>query len=143
MDASIRHRERARRAQRIEPPVRELVLGPLSIDFVGRIVELDGTRLELAKREFDLLAYLATKPNRVVSREELMDVVWGVALRDDRTIDTHMYRLRSKIEADSTHPELIVTVRGVGFLLRDQSEADRRAPGELEPVAAQPNRPLT
>ena len=143
VEAAIRHRDRARRAQSVEPEMRELVVGPLTVDFVARIVELDGKRVELAKREFDLLAYLATKPNRVVSREELMEAVWGIELRDDRTIDTHMYRLRSKIEADSTHPELIVTVRGVGFLLRDQAEPDRRSPGGREPVAAQPKRPLT
>jgi two-component system response regulator RegX3 len=144
IDAALRHRERARKAEGRprEFPV-AVQVGPFRIDFVGRTVEIHGQRVELSRKEFDLLAHLATTPGRVCTREELMDEVWGTETADDRTLDTHMYRLRTKLEKDSAHPKWIVTVRGVGFLLNDGLRGVRADAGDETDGAAQPNRPLT
>jgi len=132
MEAATRHRERARRAE--GQPLKDhdpIEIGALRIDCVARIVEVAGKRVDLSRKEFDLLAHLATVPGRVCSREELMEEVWGATtpdeMTDDRTLDTHMYRLRSKLEKDPAHPCWIVTVRGVGFLMNDGRRGPQRA----------------
>jgi two-component system response regulator RegX3 len=132
MEAAMRHRERARRPEgqpvQVQDPIE---IGVLRIDFDARIVEVAGKRVDLSRKEFDLLAHLATVPGRVCSREWLMEEVWGVTtpdeMTDDRTLDTHMYRLRSKLEKDPAHPCWIVTVRGVGFLMNDGRRGPHRA----------------
>jgi DNA-binding response OmpR family regulator len=142
MEAAMRHRERARRVEGRPKYVPEAVeIGPYRIDFPARTVEMGGVRVDLSRKEFDLLAHLAMVPGRVCTREELMDEVFGNEGADDRTLDTHMYRLRAKLEVDPARPSWIVTVRGVGFLLNDGRRGNRAA--EEESVEAQPNRPLT
>jgi DNA-binding response OmpR family regulator len=123
IDATFRHRYQASNIERLSLPRDDLDLGPLHISFDARTVDINGTRIALSRKEFDLIAALASRPGRVYTREELMETVWSSESADDRTLDTHMYRLRSKVERDARHPELIVTVRGVGFLLNDKLSA--------------------
>jgi DNA-binding response OmpR family regulator len=95
-----------------------LAIGPLSIDTAGRQVSMDGQPLSLTAREFDLLLHFARHPGRVFSRAQLLDSVWGYGHDGyEHTVNSHINRLRSKIEPDPAQPELIVTVWGVGYKL--------------------------
>jgi DNA-binding response OmpR family regulator len=94
--------------------------GELSIDFEKRSVVVRGESARLTYVEFEILAALARAPGRVFSRTMLLERVWGdAAYRDPRTIDVHIRHLREKLEQESKTPELILTVRGVGYRFRD------------------------
>ena len=95
----------------------DVTLGRLRIDAERREISLDGMPLALTAREHDLLAYLARRPGRTVSRELLLADVWGWTIGDVSTITVHVRRLREKIEADAGAPEIIATVWGVGYRL--------------------------
>ncbi len=83
----------------------------------GRVLR-NGQEVSLTKTEFQLLSHLAQHPNRVWSRDQLLEHVWGYAYQGDgRLVDTHIARLRSKVEVDPANPELIQTVRGLGYRL--------------------------
>ena len=107
--------------QRAGGPERSsLERGPLRVDLGRRSVEVDGRPVELTYVEFEILAALAAEPGRVLSRGALLDRVWGdSSYRDPRTVDVHIRHLREKIERDAHEPELILTVRGVGYRLED------------------------
>jgi DNA-binding response OmpR family regulator len=95
--------------------------GELRIDFEKRQVEIRGEPAGLTYVEFEILAALARAPGRVFSRTQLLERVWGDAsYRDPRTVDVHIRHLREKLEHDPKHPELIFTVRGVGYRFRDK-----------------------
>ncbi len=88
----------------------------LTIDIGRRQVSVDGKRVELRHREFDLLAYLASRPGRPFTRDALLTDVWGYDyLGDSRTVDVHIRWLRMKIEREPSHPTRLVTTRGVGY----------------------------
>jgi two-component system response regulator RegX3 len=90
--------------------------GTVRVDFVRREVTVAGVHTHLSRREFDLLAVLLSPPRRVRTRDELIDLLWPDRyLSDSRTLDTHVHRLRAKLEPEPTEPRFIVTVRGVGF----------------------------
>jgi two-component system response regulator RegX3 len=92
--------------------------GDLHIDFVRRTVSRRGQEVELSRKEFDLLALFATRLGQVVTREVCLDTLWwGLELSDTRTLDTHVKRLRQKIEDDPANPRHLITIRGVGFRL--------------------------
>jgi DNA-binding response OmpR family regulator len=94
--------------------------GDLQIDFEKRSVVVRGAPAQLTYVEFEILAALARAPGRVFSRTMLLERVWGDAsYRDPRTIDVHIRHLREKLEAEPKTPELILTVRGVGYRFRD------------------------
>ena len=94
----------------------ELRLGSLVIDIAGRTVSRDRTDIPLTRTEFDLLTELARHAGQVLSRDVLLDRVWGYDyLGDSRLVDVAIQRLRAKIEADPATPELIHTVRGAGY----------------------------
>jgi two-component system response regulator RegX3 len=100
----------------VEPGRRDVRFGPASVDFVRREVSVGGERVHLSRREFDLLAVLLSPARQVRTREELIDLLWpDRTLADSRTLDTHIHRLRTKLEPDPAAPCYIVTVRGVGF----------------------------
>jgi len=104
-----------------------VVAGPVHVDFARRVVSVDGDAVHLSRREFDLLALLLSPPGQVRTREELIDRLWsGRDLADTRTLDTHIRRLRVKLERDPARPQYLVTVRGVGFRF------DAEGRGELE-----------
>jgi two-component system response regulator MtrA len=106
----------ALRRRRPTEPAAAIRLGALSIDLGGRTVERDGRQLPLTRTEFDLLAELAVRPGQVLSRDVLLDHVWGYDfLGDSRLVDVAIGRLRTKIEADPAAPRLVLTVRGVGY----------------------------
>jgi two-component system, OmpR family, alkaline phosphatase synthesis response regulator PhoP len=88
----------------------------LKMDFDTYQVFVDGKRHELALREFELLRFFVEHPMRVYSREQLLDLVWGRdTFVEPRTVDVHVRRLRQHIEKDDSNPELILTVRSVGY----------------------------
>ncbi len=88
----------------------------LEIDLARRTVEVDGRPVSLTYVEFEILRTMAARPGRVYSRQALLEALWGdYAYREPRTIDVHVRHLREKLEADAKEPELILTVRGVGY----------------------------
>jgi two-component system alkaline phosphatase synthesis response regulator PhoP len=90
--------------------------GRLKMDFDTYQVFVDGKRHELALREFELLRFFVEHPMRVYSREQLLDLVWGRdTFVEPRTVDVHVRRLRQHVEKDDANPELILTVRSVGY----------------------------
>jgi two-component system response regulator RegX3 len=92
--------------------------GDLRIDVVRRTVTKQGVEIELSRKEFDLLALFASRLGQVVTREQCLDTLWwGLELADTRTLDTHVKRLRQKIESDPATPRHLLTIRGVGFRL--------------------------
>jgi two-component system response regulator RegX3 len=90
--------------------------GPIRVDFARRVVTTNDRPVHLSRREFDLLALLLSPLGQVRTRDELIDRLWsGRDLADTRTLDTHVRRLRVKLERDPARPQYLVTVRGVGF----------------------------
>jgi two-component system, OmpR family, response regulator RegX3 len=103
--------------------------GPVRADFAKRVVIAGGKTVHLSRREFDLLAMLLSPPGQVRTRDELIDRLWsGRDLADTRTLDTHVRRLRVKLERDPARPQYLVTVRGVGF----RFDAEGRGEPELD-----------
>jgi two-component system, OmpR family, response regulator RegX3 len=95
-----------------------ITFGDLRIDFTRRTVTRKTQEVELSRKEFDLLALFATHLGQVVTREVCLDTLWwGLELSDTRTLDTHVKRLRQKIENDPASPRHLITIRGVGFRL--------------------------
>ena len=118
------------------PRVRQVYeMGRLRIDFDAYEVFVDDQRVHLFLREFELLCFFVQAPNRVFDRAQIIQLVWGRDSGiDPRTIDVHVRRLRMRIERDAAHPELIVTVRGVGY------KFDERALGRREDGVASEQR---
>ena len=93
-----------------------LTIGDVHIDVAGHQVTRGGRTVNLTPLEFDLLVCLARKPWQVFSREVLLEQVWGYRhAADTRLVNVHVQRLRSKVEHDPENPEIVVTVRGVGY----------------------------
>lgn len=129
LELAARVRAILRRVENLQKPAAQnptgneaIQAGPISIDPSRRHVTLDGEAVELTAREFDLLEYFARHPGRVFRRAELLDRVWGYGHEGyEHTVNSHINRLRSKIEGDPSHPEVIVTVWGVGYKFADQA----------------------
>jgi len=93
-----------------------LTIGDLAIDVQAHQVTRAGKQIALTRLEFDLLVALAKEPGRVFTRDALLSEVWGYRhSTDTRLVNVHVQRLRSKIEHDAEHPEIVVTIRGVGY----------------------------
>jgi DNA-binding response OmpR family regulator len=93
--------------------------GRVRLDRTGRVVKVDGDRVDMTFSEFELLSKLIANPGRVFSRLELLRAIWGdSAYRDPRGIDVHVRHLREKLEEVPDQPTLIVTVRGAGYRLQ-------------------------
>ena len=105
------------RVRRFDSTTHEtLKIGDLTIDVAGHVVSRDEETISLTPLEFDLLLCLARKPWQVFTREVLLEQVWGYRhAADTRLVNVHVQRLRSKVEHDPEHPEIVVTVRGVGY----------------------------
>ncbi len=117
--AALRRAEMSRPAQ-TAPDEAPLQVGELRIDFPKRSVRVRGDDAQLTYVEFEILSVLARAPGRVFTRDMLLARIWGdSAYRDPRTIDVHIRHLREKLERDPREPELIFTVRGVGYQFRD------------------------
>ncbi len=104
----------------IEPDLapQTLEVGPVRMDVERHTVTVDGTDVRLPLKEFELLEMLLRNPGRVLTRGQLIDRVWGSDyVGDTKTLDVHVKRLRSKLEADPAEPKLLTTVRGLGYKL--------------------------
>ena len=109
-------RIRARVRRNSPEPQESLTIGDLGIDVAGHSVTRFGQPINLTPLEFDLLVCLARKPWQVFTREVLLEQVWGYRhAADTRLVNVHVQRLRSKVEHDPENPEIVVTVRGVGY----------------------------
>lgn len=96
-------------------------VGELMIDCVSREVRINGRPVALTAREFDLLAHFARNPGRAFTRMQLLDAVWGTSFEGyEHNVNTHINRLRSKIEIDPANPRYVLTVRGVGYRFTDE-----------------------
>lgn len=115
LDARIR--AVLRRATSVDPEP-TWVVGGLAVDTRSREASIDGRELELSPREFELLAYLASQPGRVVTKRELLTEVWRLPYGGaDKTVDVHLSWLRRKLGETAQAPRYLVTVRGVGVKL--------------------------
>jgi two-component system response regulator MtrA len=115
-----RIRAQLRRGRGGETPAERLMIGPnhnqITIDVPAHTVTRNGEEVKLTPLEFDLLIALARKPRQVFTREVLLEQVWGYRhSADTRLVNVHVQRLRAKIEPDPERPEIILTVRGVGY----------------------------
>jgi two-component system response regulator MtrA len=109
-----RIRARVRRTE--TEPAEQLSIGDVEIDVPAHQVTRAGEQIALTPLEFDLLVALARKPRQVFTREVLLEQVWGYRhAADTRLVNVHVQRLRSKVERDPEHPEVVLTVRGVGY----------------------------
>jgi len=110
------------RVRRLDANSQEnLTIGDVTIDVAGHSVSRDGQPISLTPLEFDLLVCLARKPWQVFTREVLLEQVWGYRhAADTRLVNVHVQRLRSKVEHDPENPEIVVTVRGVGYKAGNQ-----------------------
>jgi DNA-binding response OmpR family regulator len=98
-------------------------IGELTVDFEKRKVTLRNTVVELTVKEFDLLGLFVRNPGRAYTRAEILDLVWGYQFEGyEHTVNTHINRLRNKIEADPAHPRYMKTVWGVGYRFAEISE---------------------
>jgi DNA-binding response OmpR family regulator len=108
-----------RRTHPSPPPRDRIEVGSLVVDAVQHEVRRNGAPLTLTAREFELLWFLASNPNRVFSRDQLMASVWGYsAALDTGTVTVHIRRLREKLEEDPSEPRLLETIWGVGYRFR-------------------------
>jgi DNA-binding response OmpR family regulator len=118
-ELSARIRALLRRVRSTDPNMPRLVFGELEIAPEEGVVRKNGEELHLTKTEFRLLVELAQNPGRVLSREALLERVWGYGyFGDGRLVDVHVRRLRTKVEGDAANPRHVVTVRGLGYKLQ-------------------------
>ena len=105
------------REQRADAGV--ITIGELVIDRTHYLVTKSGEPIELSKKDYDFIAFLAVNVGKAYSREQLLEEIWGYDeyYGDIRTVDVTVFRIRSKIEADPSHPEYLMTKRGVGYYL--------------------------
>jgi DNA-binding response OmpR family regulator len=97
----------------------ELTIGSISLDLDSRNAYKSGQLVELTAKEFDVIEFLMRNPNRVYSRENLLDTIWAYEYRSDiRTVDVHIRRLREKLEENPAEPNYIMTKWGVGYYFR-------------------------
>ena len=102
-----------------ETPSKELSIGTITLDLDARNAYRSGVLADLTAKEFDLIEFLMRNPNRVYSREALLDTIWAYEYRSDiRTVDVHIRRLREKLEENPAEPKYIMTKWGVGYYFR-------------------------
>jgi DNA-binding response OmpR family regulator len=118
-ELSARVRALLRRATRSDSGPANPTFGDIEVKPDAGTVRVGGADVSLTKTEFKLLCELAQNPGRLLTREVLLDRVWGYGyFGDGRLVDVHVRRLRTKVEKDPTHPRHIVTVRGLGYKLQ-------------------------
>ncbi len=97
-----------------------LAVSGVSLDRMTRRVDIEGKKIELTVKEYDIMDLLLSNPGRVYSRDDLLDLIWGYDYPGDaRTVDVHVRRLREKIEADPAQPKYILTKWGVGYYFKN------------------------
>ncbi len=119
LELKARIRAWLRRTARQEEQKEEISCDSIRLDNVSRNAYKDGKLTELTAKEFDLVDLLMRNPNRVYSRENLLDIIWGYEFRGDiRTVDVHIRRIREKLEHNPAEPEHIMTKWGVGYYFK-------------------------
>jgi DNA-binding response OmpR family regulator len=119
-ELSARIRAVLRRGEQVGAPLPPLVdLGAVRVDLAGHRVLRDGVDVPMKPKVFELLAFLLRNAGQVISRDQLLERVWGYDYAGEtRTVDVHVHWLRSAVEPDPARPALIQTVRGIGYVLR-------------------------
>ena len=110
-----RARAAMRRGPEPEPEESAIEVGEVRLDPTGYVVTLEGQRVDMTRKEFELLRLLMTNAGQTVPRRVLIERVWGWDSTEGKTLDTHIRRIRAKIETDPSNPTRIVTVRKVGY----------------------------
>ncbi|MBQ3583300.1 MAG: response regulator transcription factor [Lachnospiraceae bacterium] len=111
---------RSTKTKMVEQNNRLIIKGDLRIDVEGRSVKINEKEINLTAKEFDLLELLVMNPNKVYSREKLLNIVWGYEYPGDvRTVDVHIRRLREKIESNPSEPKYVFTKWGVGYFFKE------------------------
>ena len=120
LELKARIRALLRRSGAVEKvPANELTIGSITLDLDARNAYAGGRHVELTAKEFDVIEFLMRNPNRVYSRENLLDTIWAYEYRSDiRTVDVHIRRLREKLEENPAEPKYIMTKWGVGYYFR-------------------------
>lgn len=119
LELKARIRALLRRSGGYEQQRSRITVGALTVDTQERNVYKDGVLVDLTAREFDVLELLIRNPNRVYSRENLLDLIWGYEYHSDiRTVDVHIRRIREKLETVPAEPEYIMTKWGVGYYFK-------------------------
>ncbi len=119
LTARVRAALRRQAATALPPPAGAVPTGAVRIDPALREVTVHGQLVDLSRKEFDLLALLMERPGHVVARATCMERLWPSRRHSDsRTLDTHVKRLRKKLEPEPAHPRHLLTVRGVGYRFR-------------------------
>ncbi|MFR5684055.1 MAG: response regulator [Clostridia bacterium] len=115
--SSVKVEEKEKRAV----AANEITVGDLSLDLDKFEVKVRGEIIDLTLREFEVLKYLASQPGQVVTREILLEKVWGYEYYGDiRTVDVTVRRIREKIEKDTSNPKILITKRGVGYYIAEK-----------------------
>ena len=119
LELKARIRALLRRAGPRETKPEQVTAGAIRLDLVSRNAYRDGVLADLTAKEFDLVDLLIRNPNRVYSRENLLDLIWGYDYQGDiRTVDVHIRRIREKLERNPAEPEHIMTKWGVGYYFK-------------------------
>ena len=120
LELKARIRALLRRAsQTVEGTINKLSIGSITLDLDGRNAYRSGVPVDLTAKEFDVIEFLMRNPNRVYSREALLDTVWLYEYRSDiRTVDVHIRRIREKLEENPADPQYIMTKWGVGYYFK-------------------------
>ena len=119
LELKARIRALLRRSGGYETKHDRITVGAITVDTRERNVYKDGVAVDLTSREFDVVELLIRNPNRVYSRENLLDMIWGYEYRSDiRTVDVHIRRIREKLETVPASPEYIMTKWGVGYYFK-------------------------
>lgn len=121
----IRRTEAIREEKQPESSIVELTCGQLFMNLEKRKVLLNGRNIELTAKEFDLLALFMANPGKAYTRENLLNIVWGYQFTGyEHTVNSHINRLRAKIESDPSNPRFIKTVWGVGYKFAELEEME-------------------
>ena len=112
-------RRAGKNSTQAEQPVNTLTIGTIMLDLDARNAYRNGELADLTAKEFDVVEFLMRNPNRVYSRENLLDIIWAYEYRSDiRTVDVHIRRLREKLEENPAEPKYILTKWGVGYYFK-------------------------
>ncbi|GEL66508.1 response regulator YycF [Marinilactibacillus psychrotolerans] len=124
--ANLRRQSSVPTAEPEKPETNDIEVGDLTVHPDAYIISKRGSTIELTHREFELLHYLARHIGQVMTREHLLETVWGYDYFGDvRTVDVTVRRLREKIEDNPSHPNFLVTRRGVGYYLRNPEQQEK------------------
>ena len=119
--ANLRKLETKQNPQEEKNEAKKIEVGRLSLDLDKFEAKVDGKVIDLTIREFEVLKFLAMQQGQIVTREVLLEKVWGYEYYGDiRTVDVTVRRIRGKIEKDTTNPDILVTKRGVGYYIKTE-----------------------